>query len=189
MCALPSKSLLTYVRSELEKGTSRKAIRSSALSAAWPPAMVDDTFAYLDKIEASAKEVSPMSLKKTSIFISLIRFISLVLAIIFTGRLIQQLGVVFLLAQTMSKSTSDILPFEFLLIPIAPLGAFWIPIVFIATFLQAFGSLWVFIKLPARTSIIWKKTVIIITLVLLIELFMTQFSTTLIREIMPTATF
>ena len=159
----PSKTLLNYINSELAKGNLEADIRTQTLAAGWPPAMVNQAFDFLKTPDNATRAADAVSLQKRSWAFSLLRLGYAFLALIFTARVIIMMGVFIILEHTLESSVPGSLPFEIL-----SYHGWFFPSILAVCFMASLLSLWSFFAVSKRTQKAWRKSLIVLILLLVL---------------------
>ncbi len=158
---MPSKTLLDYITTEQKKGISEASIRTQCLGAGWPPTMIDQAFEFLSSIANGPGSPTAVSLKKRSRLLPLIRVGFGLLSLKYLFMLVTMMAVTI----RMEIAANAMLPFQLL-----KLSGWFYPSVIGLAFVASFVSLKVFFMLPQRTKSVWKKTLLSLILVVIIEI-------------------
>lgn len=162
---MPSKTLLTYIQTELAKGMAEASIRAQCLSAGWSQSMVDDAFAFLNSIQNGPGSATALALEKMSRLIPLIRLGFGILCLNNLYKLLTLLTTVFFSQKAMIDAAKGVLPAEYF----SYLG--WYPPVFISLeFVASFLCLHLYLSIPQRNNLIWKKSLFVLFLLLIMQL-------------------
>ena len=162
---MPSKTLLTYIQTELAKGISEASIRTQCLSAGWPQTMIDEAFAFLQSIKNGPDSTQGLALKKKSRLIPLIRIGFGLLFATYLFKLLSIASVVVIMQRATSNAFKGALPSEFL-----TYNEWFFPTMLALTFLASYLSLRIYFSIPQRTNSVWKKAMLTLIFILLIEL-------------------
>lgn len=162
---MPSKTLLTYIQTELAKGIAEASIRTQCLSAGWHQTMIDEAFAFLNSIQNGPGSAKALALEKKSRLIPLIRTGFGILCLNYLYDLLILLSTVYFSQKAMTDATKGVLPAEYF----SYLG--WYQPIFIALeFVASFLCLHQYLSILPRNNFVWKKSLLVLFLTLIIQL-------------------
>lgn len=162
---MPSKTLLAYIQTELAKGVSEASIRTQCLSAGWHQTMVDEAFAFLQSVQDSPGSAKALALEKKSRLIPLIRIGFGLLFVTYLFKLLSIASVVVIMQRAVSSAVQGTLTSEFL-----TYNGWFFPTMLALTFVASYLSLKIYFSIPQRTNSVWKKAMLTLIFILLIEL-------------------